>query len=396
VKSRIYLDNAATSWPKPESVYAAVDGYLREIGAAASRGGYQAALQSDQIVADTRDRLRRLIGARSSRSVVMTFNGTDGLNTVIRGCLRHGDHVVTTDIEHNSVLRPLKFLESQLGIAIDYAPCDECGRVDPAEIDRHLRPQTRLVVVSHASNVTGTLQPIDEIAAQLTDHDALLLVDAAQTLGHVPIDVEALGVDALASSGHKGLLGPLGTGVLYLSSRAVESVHSLRQGGTGTTSETDIQPAEPPEKYESGNLNVVGIAGLGAGCQYLLDRGVDDVHRQLTNLDAQLRLAITELPAVEVFGPPAANHGVGITSFRIPGYEPQEIAAVLDASFGIQVRAGLHCAPRMHRSLGTIDVGGTIRASLGPFNNEQDVAAVVDALRELAPKGDEQPRRGLA
>jgi len=380
---RIYLDNAATSWPKPESVYASVEGFLRDIGAAAGRGGYGAAVQADKIVSDARSVVRALLGAASTKSILFTFNGTDALNTVIHGCLSAGDHVITTDLEHNSVLRPLSFLRAKLGIDITYIGCDERGLVEPKDVAVALRPGTRLVIVSHASNVTGAIQPVAAIANRLEGHEALFLVDAAQTVGHCPVDITQLGADAVAASGHKGMLGPLGTGVLYMGSRAIERVASFRQGGTGSLSEETNQPWELPDKYESGNLNVAGLAGLGAGCQYLLERGIDTVRGHLERLDERLIDQFDDLTNVKLFGPLDPADRCGVTSFCVNGYPPQDVAAILDASFGIQVRAGLHCAPRMHQALGTLETGGTVRVSVGPFNTESDIAALVGALRQL-------------
>ncbi len=272
--ARIYLDNAATSWPKPESVYTAVDAYQRELGAPAGRGAYREAIQVERLVDEARRAVAALFGVSDSRRIVFTSNGTDSLNQAIHGVLRPGDHVVTTVSEHNSVLRPLRWLEENQGVRVTRIGCDPQGRVDASELCAAVEPTTRLVTLQHASNVTGAVQPVAEVGAFLREHDALFLVDAAQTAGHWPISVEQLAADLLATPGHKGLLGPLGTGILYVGPKADAELRALRQGGTGTQSETDRQPDSLPDKLESGNHNVTGIAGLAAGIRYIVERGV--------------------------------------------------------------------------------------------------------------------------
>ncbi len=376
---RIYLDNAATSWPKPTAVYEAVDHYQREIGVAAGRGAYQTGTTAARLVELTRAAVAKLIGAHDPRHLVFTFNGTDSLNTAIHGVLRAGDHVVTTVVEHNSVLRPLTELTQRLGIDVSYAHCDEVGIVDVAAIRAALRPGTRLVIVSHASNVTGAIQPIVDIAAMLHGHPALFLVDAAQSLGHVPIDVTC-GIDLLASSGHKGLLGPLGTGVLYIGENAQPDMTSFRQGGTGTTSEDDHQPLSLPAKYESGNLNVPGIVGLLAGVRFINERGISALRSHEQELSVRLISGLCQLEQVTLYGPAAEDDRVGVVSFNLAEQDPHEVASLLDATAGIEVRSGLHCAARMHAALGTLALNGTVRLSVGPFNTADEIDTALDAI----------------
>jgi selenocysteine lyase/cysteine desulfurase len=289
---------------------------------------------------------------------------------------------VTTVVEHNSVLRPLTELTQRLGIEVNYAPCDEVGVVDTAAIGAALRPTTRLVVVSHASNVTGAIQPIEGIAEMLHGHPALFLVDAAQSLGHVPIDISC-GIDLLASSGHKGLLGPLGTGVLYIGADAEPCMTSFRQGGTGTASEDDHQPSSLPAKYESGNLNVPGIAGLLAGVQFVNERGIAALRRHERELSARLINGLCRLDEVTLYGPNSGDDRVGVVSFNLASHDPHEVASLLDATAGIEVRSGLHCAPRMHAALGTLARNGTVRLSVGPFNTTDEIDAAADAIRRF-------------
>lgn len=381
---RIYLDNAATSWPKPEPVYQAVDRYQREIGAAAGRGAYSAGLQADRIVAAARRGVARLIGAGDPRQIVFTASGTDSLNLALHGWLRPGDHVVTTVAEHNSVLRPLRDLADSRQVAITRVSCDASGVVDPDDIRRALRPGTRLVALVHASNVTGAIQPACEIGEIARAHGAALLIDAAQTIGHIPLDVEKLKPDFLAAPGHKGLLGPLGTGMLYIRGGRESELRSFRQGGTGTRSQDDRQPDSIPDKYEAGNLNLPGLAGLAAAIEFLELETIEVIAAREAELATRLRRGFENIPGVTLFGPVEPKRRTGVVSVQIPDYDPQEAAMLLDSAFGIQVRGGLHCAPLMHQRLGALDRGGTLRFSVGAFNTESDVDAAIAAVSEIA------------
>ena len=381
---RIYFDNAATSWPKPEAVYAAVEQYQRTLGAPAGRSGYAEAVVVSQAVEDVRRRVARLVGLQDSTHLVFTANGTDSLNLAIHGLLRRGNHVVTTVIEHNSVLRPLECLQRDGVITVTRVPCDSTGYVDPESVRAAIRPNTRLVAVSHASNVTGARQPIEAIAAVAHAAGVLVLCDAAQTAGHTTLDMPALGADLLAASGHKGLLGPLGTGILAISPQVASQLHSVRQGGTGTRSEETSQPDELPSKFESGNLNVPGILGLGAGIEFLESQGLDLLAGQTLALTKRLLAGLSEIPGVRILGPPAVTERVPLVSIMIEGYDPQEVAVALDAVHRIQVRPGLHCAPAMHRSLQTHTQGGTVRFSLGVFNLPEHIETTIRAVAEVA------------
>lgn len=380
-QKRIYLDNAATSWPKPDAVYDAVDRYLRESGAPAGRSVYAEAHQANQAVVAARSALAKFVGADDSRRIIFTLNGTESLNLALHGLLGEGDHVVTTVVEHNSVLRPLRELESH-GVQVDRVPCNVRGYVSPDDIRAAIKPNTKLVAVTHASNVTGTVQPVAEIARMAHERDVLVLVDAAQTLGYLPIHVGELGIDLLAAPGHKGLLGPLGTGLLYIRPGLEERLVTLRQGGTGTQSDDDRQPQTLPHKYEAGSLNVPGIVGLGAGIDFLRLQGnrLRSQHQQLTE---RLVAGLIEIDGVNVFGPAEPADRVGVVSVTIDRYDPQEVAAMLDGAHRVQVRAGFHCAPLMHRAIGTLDLGGAVRFSVGMFNTEADIDAAVAAVAEV-------------
>jgi len=382
--SRIYLDNAATSWPKPAAVYDAVDRYQREVGAPSGRSGYREAVEANQIIQHARQGVARLIGAAEARQVVFTASGTDSLSMAILGLLRQGDHVVTTVCEHNSVLRPLRALADAEIVSVSYVPCDGQGYVAPDEVQKALRPATRLVAVVHGSNVTGAVQPVEEIGAMSHEHGALLLVDAAQTLGHVPIDVERLPIDLLAAPAHKGLLGPLGTGVLYIRPKVETQLKPLRLGGTGTQSESDLQPESLPDKYEPGNHNLPGLAGLASATDYLQQRGIESIQAHHAKLVGQLVEGLTTVPGLTVQGPNGTVNRTSVVSFTLSGYDPQELAALLETSGGVQCRAGLHCAPLMHRSLGTLQHGGTVRLSPGWATTTEQIELTVELIAQMA------------
>lgn len=381
---RIYLDNAATSFPKPETVYTAMDDYNRRNGAAIGRGAYRVTIEATAIVQRCRKKIADLLGAEGPERILFTFNCTDSLNLALHGLVQAGDHVITSIVDHNSVLRPLAEMRRKLGIEVTHIGADATGRVDPQEFKRALRPQTKLISLIHASNVTGTLQPVAEVGQIAREAGVLFLVDAAQTAGHLPIDLGKLPVDILAGPGHKGLLGPLGTGFVYLRPGIELRLASFRQGGTGTRSEDDVQPESLPEKYESGSHNAPGLVGLEAAVSWLLARGVHSVHDHAQLLTRQLLEGLTGISRVRLFGPASEQDRVAVVSVGIEGSPSQEVAAILDQSFGVESRAGLHCAPGAHRAAGSFEAGGTVRLSIGPFTTSDDVAAAIDALRQIA------------
>ena len=380
---RIYLDNAATSWPKPESVYVAVEQYQRENGAAAGRGIYREAVDVERRLAALRVALRRMLNARDEDAIVFAGNGTDALNLALQGSLQDGDHVITSVAEHNSVLRPLNELARRHHVDVTRVPVDGRGMVDPDDVARAWRANSRMICLTHASNVTGTIQPIEAVGQIARNHDAFFLVDAAQTLGHLPIDVAKQSIDLLAAPGHKGLLGPLGTGILYVRGAIANEVSAIRQGGTGTESEREEQPDSLPEKFEAGNLNVPGLLGLAAGVEYIARQGIPTLRAHELQLVAELRSSLERFDELTVYGTTSLSDQVGVVSFSHPDWDPRELTAMLDASCRIQTRAGLHCAPAMHRALGTTKAGGTTRVSLGPFNQSADILAFGDVLSAL-------------
>ncbi len=380
---RIYLDNAATSWPKPESVYEVVDRYQRQLGAPAGRSAYREANEVERLVNDARRRTARWINAESPDRIVFTSNGTDSLNMALHGAIRPGDHVITSVAEHNSVLRPLQHLQEKCDVRVTRVGVDDQGIVDPEAVQAAICDQTRMIVLVHASNVTGALQPVAEIGRIARNHEVLFLVDAAQSVGHVPLDVGALGADLLAAPGHKGLLGPLGTGILYIAPEVEQWLSPMRQGGTGTDSSHPSQPSSMPDRYESGNHNVPGILGLGAGLSFLQERTIDAIRGHDQQLTAMLLEGLSAIDGVTVYGPSDVERRVGVVSITAEGFEPQELAMMLDAACGIQVRAGLHCAPLMHDALGTLEHGGTVRFSLGVFNTADQIELTIQALEEV-------------
>lgn len=381
---RVYLDNAATSFPKPDSVYLAMDEYNRRNGAAIGRGSYRTTIEATQIVQRCRQKLSDLLGAEGPERILFTFNCTDSLNTALHGSLQAGDHVITSVIDHNSVQRPLMEMRRTLGIEITRIGADATGLVDPIEFKRALRPRTKLISLIHASNVTGTIQPIAEVGQIAREAQVLFLVDAAQSAGHLPIDLKTLPIDILACPGHKGLLGPLGTGVLYLRPGIEARLSSFRQGGTGTQSEDDLQPESLPDKYESGNHNAPGLVGLEAAVTWLLLRGITSIHQHGKSLVRQLLNGLIAIPRLRLFGPPSERGRVAVVSVGIDGMSSQKVATTLDQNFGIETRAGLHCAPGAHRAVGSFDSGGTVRFSISPFTTSTDVIAAIEALRHIA------------
>ncbi len=381
---RLYMDNAATSFPKPPCVHQAMADYATRLGASAGRGAYAEAIETGQIIEQCRTRIAKLINAPASQQIIMTSNCSDALNLAIRGLLGPGDHAITTWMDHNSVLRPLDELSSRMGLQVSFVQCDQQGLVDPQDIARQIKSNTKLIAVLHGSNVTGTVEPISEIARVAKDHGIPILVDAAQTCGHWPIDVQAQNINLLAVAGHKGPLGPLGTGFLYIQPGIEEKLLTLKQGGTGTGSELPTQPQSLPDKYEPGSHNALGIAGLNAGVGYLLERTIDDLHEHDRTLCRRFIDGIEQIENLRWFGPKDLKRRIGVFSIRIPSYSPEQLAAQLERQFGILTRSGLHCAPLAHKTIGTFDSLGTTRISFGPFVTGEDIDYTLQALAQIA------------
>lgn len=375
----IYLDNAATSHPKPAAVVAAVNAALTELNANPGRSGHPRALRAARVVLETRQALARLMGAGDAMSVIHCFNGTDALNLAIKGALRRGDHVIATALEHNSVLRPLCALAARGRIEVDYIAPRPDGFVDPEDVRRAMRHNTSLVVCTHASNVTGAIQPVAAIGRIARDCGARYLIDGAQALGAMPVDVDALCCDLYAFPGHKGLLGPQGTGGLYI--RPGLRLFPLREGGTGSASDDTRQPEELPERYESGTVNLPGIAGLGAGVAYTAGR-LSQLMAHERELTTALMEALGPIPGIALYAPREEAARAGIVSFNLGDRSSAQVADALAAQ-GFAVRGGLHCAPFAHQWLGTLR-RGAVRASVGHANTFEEIERFAAAVRALA------------
>jgi cysteine desulfurase family protein len=378
----IYLDNAATSFPKPESVYTFMDQFFRRCGVNPGRSGYDLGIEAGQLVEDTRRLVAELVGGRDPHRLIFASNSTDALNLAIFGLLGDGDHALTTTLEHNSVLRPLYHLWRDARIALDYVPFDHRGFVDPADMAKRLRPETRLVVVNHASNVIGTVQAIAEIGRRCRERSIPLLLDASQTAGKVPIDVEAMCVDVLAFTGHKSLLGPTGIGGLYV--REGVEIRQTRAGGTGVRSAIRTHLEEYPYRLEYGTINLLGVAGLNAGVRWLRERGLEAVHAHEAALNRRLRDGLREIDGVTLYCQDDLTDHIGVLAFNVAGLEAADAGTLLDVDHNIACRTGLHCAPRVHEQLGTVQSHGCVRFSVGPFNTTEHIDRAIEAVREIA------------
>ena len=376
----IYFDNAATSWPKPSAVRAALDAYFGGAGGNPGRAGHRMSIAASQIVEDARDNLSELLGVEDPAQVVFTKNATEALNIAIYGMLQPGDHAVTTSIEHNSVMRPLRHLESQ-GLELTVIGCGSDGRLNPDDVAESFRPETKLLTTVHGSNVTGTMIPIATVAAIAREHGVPYLVDASQTAGALPIDVAETGVDLLACTGHKALLGPTGTGALYV--REPLEVRPLLRGGTGSRSDLETQPEFMPDLLESGTMNVAGLAGLAAGVRFLLDEGVAAVAAHEQSLVARFLGGAADISGVTVYGPESLDDRCGVLCFNIDGLVSSDVGMLLDRDYDILSRAGLHCAPGAHQTIGTFPTG-TVRFGFSYANTVDEVDESLDALSEIA------------
>lgn len=377
----IYLDNAATSFPKPETVYQTLDRFARQSLANPGRAGHKMALAAEQALDEGRHLLNQFFHGKEPERFVFTLNCTDALNMAFKGVLAEGDHVITTNLEHNSVSRPLRALELAGRITLTRIAADAGGTIDTDDIRKAITRQTRLIALTHASNVLGTVQPITEVGRMAREHDLLFLVDAAQTAGVVPIDIQEMNIDLLAAPGHKSLLGPTGTGFLYGGPRA--RVAAWREGGTGGDSSSETQPRELPYFLEGGTPNVLGVAGLVEGIRYVQEQGLARIHQHEVDLVERLWSKLEAIPGYEVFGHRDHERRVGTLSFRNETLPAAELGGILDQAFDIAVRPGLHCAPYIHRSLNTAP-DGTVRVSPGPFNTEDDIDRLAEALTEIA------------
>ena len=374
----IYLDNAATTYPKPLAVPEAIYDYIVNNGGTSGRGSYEKAILADGLVYQTRKSLAKLFNHDDPKTVVFTSSVTESLNLALQGILKPGDHVVTSALEHNAVWRCLKTLERDLGIYISVVPATAQGETDIKDVEAAITPDTKIIVFTHASNVLGTIQPIEAIGALAREKGILFLVDAAQTAGVIPIDVQAQHIDLLAFTGHKSLLGPMGTGGLVVNCDA--DIHPLISGGTGGDSAYEYQPDYYPNHLEAGTMNVSGIIGLGAALEFLKAEGLDTIrHKEDALMDYALN-ALSTVPGIELYGPQDSSKSVGVIPFNIAGHVPEEIAFFLDQECQVMIRSGLHCAPSAHRLIGTV-TRGTCRIGIGYFNESAHIDALVNGLK---------------
>ncbi|MCK4908638.1 MAG: aminotransferase class V-fold PLP-dependent enzyme [Planctomycetes bacterium] len=384
----IYLDNAATTFPKPPEIYDFMIKFYRESGVNPGRTGCDMALEAEKMIQETRQLLTKFFGAKGDYNrLVFSYNASDSLNIIINGVLKKGDHVISTVMEHNSVLRPLNHFEKDGKITIDLAGADKKGLVDPAEVKKLIRKNTRLVIINHGSNVIGSVQPAKEIGAICREHGILFAIDAAQTAGMIPINMEELNVDILAFTGHKSLLGPTGIGGMYV--REGVEVKPMRFGGTGVRSAYPYHLEEYPWRLECGTPNVLGIAGLHAGQLWIAEQGLEQIRKHEMRLAQKLVDGLWAIEGVTVYCPKKMAGRIPVISFNVNGFESADVGLQLDVDHNIITRTGLHCAPKVHETLGT-DKAGTTRLSIGPFNTEPQIAKTISAVQEIAKTGLER------
>lgn len=373
----LYLDNAATTWPKPDRVYEAVQHAMRDVGASPGRAAHRHAREASDIVTATREKVARLLGIPDAEAVIFTKNATESINVVLKGWLRPGDRVIFSGMEHNAVVRPVERLKL-LGVEAEVIPCTSSGLLDLEVFREKIAARPRLAVLNHASNVNGGIQPVSRVAELCSDAGVPLLLDAAQTAGVQPVSAKDLNLGMLACSGHKGLLGPSGMGVLYI--RPDLDVPPLMEGGTGSRSEDALQPDCTPDRYESGTLNLPGIAGLGAGIDFILERGISSIRDHELELAFFLEDGLNRMSGVSVYRP--AERGTGTVSFTVEGLNPGDVGYLLDQAFDTAVRTGLHCAPLAHETLGSFPQG-TVRVSPGIFSTMEEMDYFLKSLRSL-------------
>ena len=379
-ESLIYLDNAATSFPKPDVVIEAVVHTLKNVGGNPGRSGHSMSMAANRTVFQARENLATLLGVKDSSRLIFTSGATESLNLAIKGLVNTGDHVITSVFEHNSVTRPIHSL-SKKGVEVTKVSCDAEGYLSLEVLKSTIKKNTSLVVVSHASNVLGTIEPIQELCQICKENDVPILLDASQTAGLIPIDVESLGVDLLAAPGHKGLMGPQGTGILYIAENI--KLKPLIEGGTGGGPSGDEQPMALPERYEAGTMNMPGIAGLGTAAVFILNEGIENIRQKEKLLLQKLIDGLEKIDGVIIYGSHDAGKRVSLVSFNIKGIDPDMVAFTLDENFDIMVRSGLHCAPDTHRFLKTYP-SGCLRISPAYFNEEGEIDSVLKAIREIA------------
>ena len=375
------MDNGATSYPKPEEVYAFMDAFYRKFGVNPGRSGYDLCMETGTLVDQTRRELTTFFNGDNPDRLCFSYNSTDALNLIIFGMLEKGDHAITTTLEHNAVLRPLYHLIQDRGVEVDHIPFDNKGFVDPEDFRKKFKSNTRLVVVNHASNVVGTVQPIEAIGRMCKEADITFAIDASQSTGKVPIDMKAMNIDIVAFTGHKSLLGPTGIGGLCV--REGLEIRHTRAGGTGVKSAQHRHLDEYPYRLEYGTVNVQGVAGLHAGLQWILDKGVSTIHNQEMALTHKLRDGLAAIEGVKLYCQEDLRDHIAVLSFNIVGLQALDTSTMLDGEFNIACRSGLHCAPLVHEHLGTDKIGGSVRLSIGPFTTDAHIEKVIEAVSQI-------------
>lgn len=377
--AEIYLDNAATTMKKPDCVIDAVVSSMRHMGNS-GRGAHEASLDASRVIFETRERLSSMFHLGNPKQVAFTCNSTEALNTAIFGLFGPGDHIISTVMEHNSVLRPLYRLEKQ-GASVTFLPCDELGRLRTDLLSSALRPETKGVVCTHASNLTGNANDLEFIGKFCREHGLLFVVDASQTAGVLPIDMEKMNIDVLCFTGHKGLYGPQGTGGICV--REGVAVAPLKSGGSGVQTYLKEHPHEMPTALEAGTLNGHGIAGLHAALGFLMETGTDAVHEKEVRLMRRFYDGIKDIPGVKIYGDFSTDHRAAVIAINIRDYDSSEVSDELSFTYGISTRPGAHCAPLMHESMGTVEQG-MVRFSISWFNTEEEIDEAIRAVREIA------------
>jgi cysteine desulfurase family protein len=382
MEEMIYLDNGATSFPKPEEVYKFMDHFYRNFGVNPGRSGYDLCMESGEVIEATRKQMMEFFNGKDPNRLCFSYNSTDALNLIINGLLEKGDHAISTNIEHNSVLRPLYHQGEYNGVEVDYIPVDSKGFVDPDDFTKKFKDNTKLVIVNHASNVIGTIQPIKEIGKRCKERGIPFAIDASQSAGKVPIDVEEHNVDVVAFTGHKSLLGPTGIGGLYVKENV--DIRLTRAGGTGVRSAVRTHLFEYPYRLEYGTLNSVGVAGLHAGVKWLQEKGMEAIHEHEMKLTTMLRDGLKDVDGITLYCMDDLTDHIGILLFNIDGFEALNVGTLLDVDYNIACRTGLHCAPLIHEHLGIVDIHGAVRFGVGPFNTEEHINIAIDAVKEIA------------
>ena len=378
----IYLDNSATTFPKPEEVYQFMDTFYRNHGVNPGRSGFDAAIETEDMVNETRKMLTTLFNGDDPERLTFSYNASDSLNMILQGLSVKGDHVITTKLEHNSVLRPLYHLEMDGTIEVTHVPFDKHGYVNPDDIKNAIKKNTKFVVVNHSSNVIGTIQPVAEIGKICKENGVYFVLDSSQSAGAVPIDMKAMGVDALAFTGHKCLMGPTGIGGSYIMDGI--PVKGTRFGGTGVRSAVKTHLEHFPYRMECGTMNLVGVAGLHAGVKWVNKKGMGNLHKQEIALWDKLRVGLQAIENVTTYCADSTENQNPVLCFNVKGFEAQDVGTMLDVDYSIASRIGLHCAPQVHEILNTVDVHGTVRLSIGPFNTEEHINLAIEAVEDIA------------